>query len=80
MQTTYDISVSEALEQLKFPSFFDSNERKAAYEVVMHLGNDEEKELAEETKLKYPFKGQEELFSSETEDDNFSIASSSLSA
>ncbi len=64
------ISVTEALEQLRFPSFFDSSERKAAYEKVMLWGTAEERESAQIAKLKYPFDELEELRSSD-----FSIAS-----
>lgn len=80
METTNDVSVTEALEQLKFPSFFTNEERKAAYEVVMLRGSDEEKESAEKTKLKYPFDEREEIYSSDDDDDNFPIASTALSA
>ena len=79
MQTTKNISVTEALEQLKFPSFFESNERIAAYEVVMDLGSEEERETAELLKTKFPFSENDDVFSLK-DDDNFPIASTALSA
>ena len=51
----HSVSVIEALEELAYPSFFETSERKAAYEYVMLWGNDEEKHQAEESKAKHPF-------------------------
>jgi len=79
MQPTYTISVTEALEQLTYPSFYDSSERKVAFDLVMVLGSNEEREAAERSTLKYPFEQSEEVFSSNEEDD-FSIVSSALTA
>ena len=80
MQTLQTISVTEALQQLSFPSFFDKSERKSAYKFVMLWGNDSERLAAEQAKNKYPFEEPEEtLFSSQSYDD-FTIASNARHA
>ncbi len=79
MHETKTISVTDALEQLKYPSFFESNERVIAYEIVLDLGSEEERETAEFLKTKYPFSKNEDVFSLK-DDDNFPIASTALSA
>ena len=79
MDTINTISISEALDQLRFPSFFDNSERKAAYEIVILRGNNEEKEYAEEIKVKYPFDKPSGDFASNEEND-FPIANTALSA
>lgn len=78
MEDKLAISVTEALEQLQYPSFFDKDERKAAFDLIMLMGNDEERLTAEIAKLKYPFEEQMPIFSSDDIDD-FSFASSALS-
>lgn len=60
-------SVADAMEQLTYPSFFDSSERKAAYSYVMRCGSAEEQLLAEIYKLRYPFEKKDELYSSKYE-------------
>ena len=61
METLQTLSVTEALEQLKFPSFFEKHERKAAYEHVMSWGTAEDKVAAQIAKIKYPFDEEEEF-------------------
>jgi hypothetical protein len=79
MDTIQSISVSEALEQLIYPSFFDSSERRAAYDFVMLWGTGEDKESAEYAKRKYPFDTSGKANSSETRDE-FPIVSTALFA
>lgn len=69
MDTIQSISVSDALEQLIYPSFFDSGERKAAYNFVMLWGNDSDRLSAEQAKNKYPFDEPEAVFSYSTDQD-----------
>ena len=55
MENVHSVSVAEALEELAYPSFFETSERRAAYEYVMLWGSDEEKRVAQDAKNKYPF-------------------------
>ncbi|MEP7234125.1 MAG: hypothetical protein ABI778_02400 [Ignavibacteriota bacterium] len=55
METIRTISVSEALEELSYPTFFERSERSASYDFVMLWGNAEDRSAAEEAKTKYPF-------------------------
>jgi hypothetical protein len=64
MNTIHSISVTEALEQLRYPSFFDGAERYAAYKHVMIWGTPEDRLTAQHARLKYPFEEQpQEAFS-----------------
>ena len=76
---THAASVTEALEQLTYPSFYDSSERNTAYDLVMVLGSDLEREAAERSALKYPFAKSEEVFFL-NDDDDFPIVSTALLA
>ena len=51
----HSVSVTEALEELAYPSFFEATERKAAYEYVKLWGSDEEKRQADEAIARHPF-------------------------
>jgi hypothetical protein len=59
MQNINDMSVKEALERLSLPSFFDDDQRMAAYYVVMEMGNPIQKVMAEKVIGQYPL---EEFF------------------
>lgn len=52
------VSVEEAIEELEFPSFFETGERKTAYEYVLLWGTDGDKERAEAAIAKYPFENE----------------------
>ena len=52
------VSVEEAIEELEFPSFFETDERKSAYEYVMLWGNDEDKRRADKAIAKHPFENE----------------------
>jgi hypothetical protein len=52
------ISVEEALEELEFPSFFETGERKSAYEYVMLWGDEQDKNRANTAIAKYPFENE----------------------
>jgi hypothetical protein len=51
---TNEIDVKDALERLSFPSFFNDEERKQAYYVVMEMGNAVQKIMADNTIAKFP--------------------------
>lgn len=78
METLQTLSVGEALEQLKFPSFFEKHERRSAYEHVMLWGTPDDKVSAQIAKIKYPFEEEEEY--SYNGDNDFPIVSNALSA
>jgi len=59
-QAAHSVSVDEAIEELEYPSFFDTSERKAAYEYIMLWGSPEEKQRAQLAKEKYPFENEEQ--------------------
>ncbi len=80
METLQTLSVGEALEQLKFPSFFEKDERRAAYEHVMLWGTPDDKVSAQIAKIKYPFDEVSEEEYSYNSDNNFPIVSNALSA
>jgi hypothetical protein len=66
MESIHSIGVEDALEQLAYPSFFDRGERKAAYDLVMLWGTDEERDCAKKERQRYPFDDPEEtLFPSQ---------------
>ncbi|MDP4236580.1 MAG: hypothetical protein Q8919_09055 [Bacteroidota bacterium] len=79
MDSIRSISVTEALEQLSYPSFYTGPERKAAYDFVMQWGRLQDKEQAEGFRLKYPFADLQEPDTAGT-DANFPIADNALSA
>ena len=54
MERLNDISVKEALERLHLPTFFDDEERLAAFFMVNEQGNPIQKVLAEKAICKYP--------------------------
>ena len=55
MEMSNEIKVKEALERLSLPSFFEDNERMAAYYIIMEQGNSVQKVLAEKAVEQYPF-------------------------
>jgi hypothetical protein len=59
MENINEINVKEALERLSYPSFFDDEQRIAAYFLVMEIGNPVQKVLAERAVARFPL---EEFF------------------
>ena len=54
-----DTSVTESLDRLSLPTFFDDGQRMEAYYVVMEMGNPVQKVMAEKVIGQYPL---EEFF------------------
>ncbi len=75
METIPSIGVIDALEKLSFPSFFNRGERKAAYDLVMTWGNQEERFAAEKAKNRFPFEAPEETLFPFFYSEDFPIAS-----
>ena len=51
------IDTKEALNRLAHPTFFDHEERRAAFEMVMRDGNQLQKASAEQARVKWPIDG-----------------------
>lgn len=79
MYTIQTLSVSEALELLNYPSFYEKHERKAAFEHVMQWGTTDDRINAQIAKIKHPFDELEEEYAY-SGDNNFPIVSNALAA
>lgn len=62
MHSLQTLSVAEALEQLRFPSFFEKDERKAAFEHIMQWGSGQDKIDAQIEAIKHPFNEPQEEY------------------
>jgi hypothetical protein len=51
------IDTKEALNRLAHPTFFDHEERRAAFEMVMRDGNPIQKASAQQARVKWPIDG-----------------------
>jgi hypothetical protein len=55
--TKITIDAKEAVNRLAHPTFFDHDQRLAAYEIVMRDGNDKQKETASQALRLWPING-----------------------